>query len=248
MYVRRRLKGRAPGRFVEVGTGTGDLAHMLLGLGWSGIGYELGESAVEQARELNADAIASGRFELRLADWLTEPDPPVADLFVSAMVLEHLPDADAERFLGQAAASIGHDGLGILLVPASPRHWGIEDVVAGHERRYTRETLAATLRSAGFQVTHLAGLTYPVSNVLLPISNRQVARHETERTRLDAQTRTVASGTRTVPWKTRFPAPARLLLNEVTMAPLYGVQLVTRGSENALVLYSEWRRPYSSEG
>ena len=176
MYVRRRLRARAPGRFVEVGTGTGDLAHMLLGLGWAGVGYELGTAAAEQARELNAQAIASGAFELRQSDWLAESSPPPADLFVSAMVLEHLPEADVRRFLEQAATSLGARGLGILLVPASPSHWGVEDEIAGHERRYTRETLTATLRDAGFAVTHIAGLTYPVSNVLLPISNRQVAK------------------------------------------------------------------------
>jgi SAM-dependent methyltransferase len=242
MYLRRRLKARAPGRFVEVGTGTGDLAHMLLGLGWEGVGYELGDSAVEQARGLNAQSIASGAFELRQLDWLTEPQPPPADLFVSAMVLEHLPEADVRRFLEQAAAGLGERGLGILLVPASPSHWGIEDEVAGHERRYTRETLTATLRESGFAVTHLAGLTYPLSNLLLPISNRQVTKWETERTGLDAHARTVASGARTVPWKTQFPAPARLILNEATMSPLYGLQLLTRRSERALVLYAEWAR------
>lgn len=240
MYIRRRLKARAPGRFVEVGTGTGDLAHMLLRLGWTGVGYELGADAVEQARALNARAIASGSFELRQHDWLTEPHPPPADLFVSAMVLEHVPDADVRRFLEQAAASIGKRGLGILLVPGSPGHWGIEDEIAGHERRYTRETLSATLRESGFAVTHLAGLTYPLSNVLLPISNRQVAKWESDRAQLDARARTVASGSRAVPWKTRFPAPIRLILNEATLAPLYVLQLLTRKSDGALILYAEW--------
>ena len=240
MYMRRRLNARAPGRFVEVGTGTGDLAHMLLGLGWTGVGYELGASAVEQARELNARAIASGAFELRQSDWLTEPHTPPADLFVSAMVLEHLPEADVRRFLAQAAASLGAHGLGILLVPGSPSHWGVEDEVAGHERRYTRETLSATLRESGFAVTHLAGLTYPLSNLLLPISNRQVAKWEAERKLLDARARTVASGARAVPWKTRFPAPTRMILNETTLAPFYALQLLTRQSESALALYAEW--------
>jgi SAM-dependent methyltransferase len=243
MYVRRRLKVRAPGRFVEVGTGTGDLAQMLLGLGWTGIGYELGASAVEQARELNAGAIESGAFELRQADWLTDPHPPAADLFVSAMVLEHLPDADVRRFLAQAAASLDDGGLGILLVPGSPRHWGVEDEIAGHERRYTRETLAATLHEAGFAMTHIAGLTYPLSNLILPISNRQVAKWEGSRTELDARARTVASGARTVPWKTEFPAPLRLILNEATMGPAYALQLLTRRNESALVLYAEWVPP-----
>lgn len=240
MYVRRRLSSRTPGRFVEVGTGTGDLAHMLLRLGWKGVGYELGGTAVERAAELNARAIAAGAFELRHADWLTEANPPPADLFVSAMVLEHLPEADVRRFLEQAALSLRAGGLGVLLVPGSPDHWGVEDEVAGHERRYTRETLSTTLREAGFAVTHLAGLTYPLSNLLLPISNRQVAKWEAGRTELDARDRTVASGSRDVPWKTRFPAPVRLILNEAALAPLYLLQLVTRTSKSALVLYAEW--------
>lgn len=243
MYLRRRLKARAPGRFVEVGAGTGDLSHMLLGLGWTGVAYEFGASAADQARRLNAVAIASGAFELRQSDWLAEPEPPQVDLFVSAMVLEHLSEPDVQRFLEQAAASLDPRGLGVVFVPASPSHWGIEDEIAGHKRRYTRESLSATLREAGFSVKHLAGLTYPLSNLLLPVSNRQVEKWESDRTPLDDRARTVASGSRVVPWKTRFPAPARLILNEVALAPLYALQLLTRGSPSALVLYAEWTRP-----
>jgi SAM-dependent methyltransferase len=242
MYLRRRLGARPPGRFVEVGTGEGDLARLLVELGWVGVGYEPGAVAASRARTLNADAIASGTFELREADWLQEHDVPRVDLFVSSMVLEHLSDDGVARLLAQAEQALTDDGLGVVLVPASPRHWGIEDEIAGHLRRYTRATLTETLRDAGFETTHLAGLTYPISNVLLPLSNRQVGRWEDGRRQLDLQARTSVSGSREVPWKTRFPSVAGIFLNEKTLSPLYALQLLTRDNERSLVLYAEWAR------
>lgn len=234
-YLRRRLRDRPPACFVEIGAGEGHLSRLLLDLGWSGIAYELGADAARSARRRNE----GGRLEVREADWLEEADPPRAGLVVSSMVLEHLSDDDVERFLGNVRRALEPDGLLILLVPASPAHWGIEDDVAGHVRRYTRDSLRASLNGAGFEVTHTAGLTYPLSNLLLPVSNRLVARWEGERRHLDARARTVASGSRSVPWKTRFPAVAGVLLNDAALLPFYALQLATRSSERALVLYAE---------
>jgi hypothetical protein len=42
-----------------------------------------------------------------------------------------------------------------LLVPQGPRVFGTLDEVLGHERRYTRESLSAALRSAGFEIQEL---------------------------------------------------------------------------------------------
>jgi SAM-dependent methyltransferase len=236
-YVRRRLRGRPPGVFVEIGAGEGHLSRLLLDLGWTGIAYELGAAAAETARRLNA----GGRLEVRETDWLEVTDPPRADLVVSSMVLEHLSDDDVARFLGNVRHALRGSGLLIVLVPASPGHWGVEDEVAGHLRRYTRASLGATLGAAGFDALHVAGLTFPLSNLLLPVSNRLVAKWEGDRRQLDARARTVASGSRSVPWKTQFPSAASILLNGVVLLPFYALQLATRSSERALVLYAEAR-------
>ena len=91
------------------------------------------------------------------------------------------------------------------------------------------------------ELEHVAGLTFPLSNLLLPVSNRLVARAERGRLAMTAYERTLHSGNRDVTGKTSFPAGARLLLNERAMFPLHLVQRAFAGSPRALVLYGEAR-------
>ena len=247
LYLRERLKRAAPGRFVDVGVGSGHIADLLLSLGWSGAGYDLSASALERARRRNADAAADGRFSLHHGDWLdAEPDgtsEPV-DLVITSMVLEHLDESAIDRFFARAERELDDRGQTIVMVPGSPRHWGVEDEIAGHLRRYTRASLATTVRSRGWQVAHLTGLAFPLSNLLLRASNALVDRTERGLEGLPLQERTERSGDRSVPWKTSFPAWSGLLLNEVTMLPFHWLQKRFGSARGrALVLYCECLPP-----
>lgn len=111
--------------------------------------------------------------------------------------------------------------------------------MAGHQRHYTRAGLTETLRTADWTVEHMTGLPYPLSNWLLPLSNRPVRRFEAERVALTPGERTIASGKRAVPWKNAFPSPARVVLNEVVLAPSHLMLLVSGRRERVLVLYCE---------
>jgi len=231
-----------PGTFLEVGAGRGVLAHLLLGLGWSGTGYDLNPEAADGARQINAEAVATGRFDIKTADWLNSGDHGVADLVLSSMVLEHLDEEQVTRYFQRTSECLIDGGVGILLVPGSPSHWGIDDEIAGHYRRYTTETLSAAIRRGGFEVRHIAGLAFPVSNLLHRLSNRQVLRAEGARVGLSMEDRTRLSGNREVPWKTTFPAWTRLVLNDATMWPFDLLQRMGSRSEKALILYCEFIR------
>jgi SAM-dependent methyltransferase len=240
MYAAERLRRLAPGKFLEVGTGEGWLARTLLDAGWQGTGYEPGAEAANRAEEWMAQEIRAGRFRLERRNWLEgESAEPAVDLVVSAMVLEHLAPEDEQRYFRQTARHLRPGGRAILLVPASPAHWGIEDEVAGHYRRYTFESMRRLLRDVGWDAGHMAGLTFPLSNLLLPLSNRLVRRTEAHRTALSLAERTVASGSRDVPLKTRFPPALGLVLNEYALAPWHWWQKMARHSPHALVLYVE---------
>lgn len=242
LYLKERLRRRTPGRFIEVGAGEGALSRVLLEAGWRGRAYDLNGDALARAATLNAGFVESGRLELVEGDWLAlPPEPGAADLVIAAMVLEHLPEADVARFLDRAAESLSARGELFLIVPGSPAHWGIEDDVAGHLRRYTRDSLGVALSSAGWSVEHLASLTFPLSNLLLWLSNRLVSRYEAERLTLDPGERTIASGSRAVPWKTTFPVGARVLLNPVALYPFHLAQKAARRTKRGLVLYCEAR-------
>jgi SAM-dependent methyltransferase len=239
MYVRERLGTRSPGRFVEVGVGRGELSNLLLNLGWTGIGYDVAEQAIAEAGNLNRTQIARGRYELRAEDWLRAKPSGRVDLVISSMVIEHLADEDEDRYFERCRSWLGPDGIAILLVPASPAHWGVEDEIAGHIRRYTPQGIQRRLRELEWLPQHVAGLTYPLSNLLLPLSNYLVSRAEGGKRTLSIRERTRRSGVRDVPLKTRFAPAFALVLNRVTLYPFFLLQKANRTNAKALVLYVE---------
>jgi SAM-dependent methyltransferase len=239
LYLKERLRGLSAGRFLEVGVGAGLISRVLLARGWTGVGYDLGDAALEQARENNEAAVAGGRYTLRHADWLRAPDDAPVDLVISAMVLEHLADNDEEAYFRKAERQLRAGGRAIFFVPASPDAWGVEDEVAGHVRRYTAEGFRRRAEELGWRCDHLAGLTFPLSNLLLPLSNALVSRQERAALALAPGERTVRSGDRHVTLKTAYPPPFRLILNEAVLYPFHLMQKAFRSSSRALILYAE---------
>ena len=241
LYFKDRIAGLGKGTFIEVGPGEGHMSGLLLGLGWTGVGVEPDEESASRLSRLAE--IAGGRYEVLCDDWLRprrpERLPRRVDLIVACMVLEHLDDADERLYFQRCEYHLGPRGTAAVLVPACERAWGIEDVVAGHYRRYSKDRLRNLFSGVGWHLEHLAGLTYPLSNVLLPLSNWLVARAEGHKSALPMRERTLSSGRRQVPGKTVFPRAARLLLNEIALYPAHLVQTMFRDSESALVLYAE---------
>ena len=249
LYLKERIAAWPPGTFAEVGVGSGHVSNVLLSLGWSGTGYDLNAAALTQATSLNQVFIESGRFAVRNAEWLTSRvQPESVDLVVSSMVLEHLDEGQVAHYFERAAQQLRPGGRAIFFVPGSPRHWGIEDEVAGHYRRYTTDSLRDTASKHGWSTMHILGLTYPLSNVLLGVSNALVRHAESNRLTLWIQERTEHSGNRAVEWKTEFPSWAGMFLNELTMRPAHWLQKRKRSrtSDDALVIYAECIPPRPS--
>lgn len=243
LYLRERLKSLAPGRFIEIGPGSGEITDTLLKAGWTGTVYELSDETIASLRQRFADELRDGRLKVRAENYLNsspaDSEHGRVNLIISCMVMEHL-DSDAEqRFMTHSANQIRDDGRMIGFVPASPTHWGIEDEIAGHFRRYDRGKLDGLFRRTNWKPLHVAGLTYPVSNLLLPVSNCLVRRHEENKLSLPMLERTKHSGRRNVRFKTHFPSMLKILLNEVTMLPLHWLQKLCSKSDRALVIYFE---------
>jgi cyclopropane fatty-acyl-phospholipid synthase-like methyltransferase len=242
MYLRERLQQLQPGRFIEVGPGAGEITRLLLELGWSGESFDLDPLTIAALQQRFAAEVTGGRYQAVCQDVLSLPEGArQVDLVISCMVMEHMDDASEPRFMRKAASLLRPGGRMIGLVPASPGHWGIEDDIAGHCRRYTREALQGLADATGWQVEHLSGLTYPVSNMLLPLSNHLVRRSEDHKLRLSALERTQLSGRRSVKYKTYLPSFLGLLSNRYTLAPLHWLQKACGGVRSALVLYFEAR-------
>jgi len=243
MYLDERLRTMPPGRFIEIGPGSGELTSRLLRAGWTGMVFDLSDETIARLRQRFAPEIASGRLRIMAGDFLQTIAPAEAaaraDLVISCMVMEHLDDAAESGFMVQAAKHLKKGGRLIGLVPASPGHWGIEDEIAGHQRRYNRAALAALCSKTGWGLQHIAGLTYPLSNLLLPVSNFLVRRSEARKLPLSALEKTKLSGHRHVPFKTHFPLFLKIILNEITLLPLHWLQKACANADGALVLYFE---------
>ncbi|OQW91664.1 MAG: hypothetical protein BWK78_03940 [Thiotrichaceae bacterium IS1] len=239
IYLKERLRLIGPGRFVEVGCGQGITSKILLDLGWTGIGYDLNPQSLERARLLNKAAVEIGDYQVVNQNWLDSETTAPVDLVISCMVLEHLNDSDEERYFQQCRQWLKPDGKVILLVPASPAYWGIEDEIAGHYRRYSLEEMPQKLSKFGYRENHLVALTYPVSNLLYPLSEFLVARAEKRKTALSMLERTRQSGNRKVFFKTHFPSILKIVLNEVVMYPFHLLQKIHKNNAKALVMYLE---------
>ena len=241
MYLRERLGNIEPGRFIEVGPGSGEVSGLLLELGWEGRSYDLEIRTTQRIRRRFSREIWEGRYKTSTEDFLftSESSFNKVDLIISCMVIEHLSDDLADKFMQRSSELLRDDGLMIGLVPSSPAHWGIEDDIAGHYRRYTRESVLSLTCNNGYELRHLAGLTYPISNILLPISNFLVRRAEKSKLIMSDIEKTKASGIRDVRFKTTFPNILSLVLNRFFLLPLYWLQKAFSSSSNSLVLYFE---------
>jgi SAM-dependent methyltransferase len=243
MYFKERLRELPCGSFVEVGAGQGILSNTLLDLGWKGSAYELNPQSVAIAAKLNRAALSDGRFRLFEGDWLDSDPVENLDLIVSSMVLEHLDDVDESRYFDRCRDLLKPAGAGILLVPSCPDYWGTEDEIAGHYRRYTFDRLRHCIETRGLQVRHLAGLTYPISNILYPVSEYLVGRAERGKLDLPLKDRTRQSGNRSVLFKTTFPGILRIVLNEAVMYPFHLLQKINAGNARSMVIYAEFSLP-----
>lgn len=239
MYLKKRISKLSPGNFIEIGPGAGEITQLLLDHKWSGRAYELDEETVVKLKQRFSNEINEKRLAIINHDYLHSiPSHEGVNLIISSMVIEHLDDNKESDFMKLSRAWL-NNGIMIGLVPSSMKHWGIEDEIAGHHRRYSRSSLINLTESNNFKITHLAGLTFPISNFLLPLSNFLVKRGEHSNLKLTPLNRTKLSGKRHLMFKTHFPFIFGFLFNKLMLYPIYLLQNLFVNSENALVLYFE---------
>lgn len=243
LYIAERLRKHrnTVQEFYELGSGNGYNARLLLESGLTGMSIDMNESACEKNRMLNKSFIDANMYDVQCGDFFGYEPEHKADLLFSCMVVEHLPEELEAAYFEKAKQLVKPGGLLITMVPGSMKHWGIEDEIAGHRKRYTAADMQALANKHGLKLEHVAGLTYPVSNWLLPLSNRIIRKKEQHKLALSAQEQTVLSGNREVLFKTDYPWWMQVMLNDVTMYPFHLLQKAFRKNPNALILYSEMR-------
>jgi len=131
-----RLLGTEPGsraRLLEIGCGTGANLREQKSQWTTAVGIDLEFRALAYCRDLavvQGDALAA----LPFAD-------TTFDAVVLLDVLEHL--ADPGSLVRETGRVLRQGGVVVIMVPAGPELWSYWDNMHGHQRRYTKVTLAA---------------------------------------------------------------------------------------------------------
>lgn len=140
--VRRYAKASA--RIIDFGAGTGEFALPLVALGCNVTAVEPDDLMQRRLREGGMQAVSSPR---ELAD-------QSFDYVYTLNVLEHVENDVAA--LRELYVKLAAQGTILIYVPAFPLLYTSMDAKVGHMRRYTRRTLIAAVRAAGFDVGHVA--------------------------------------------------------------------------------------------
>lgn len=147
-----------PGALFDIGGGNGFVSIAIQQAGHEAILVEPGIAGARNAQQRGLTNVICSTLE----DARFQPQSlPAIGLFD---VLEHI-ESDGP-FLGQLHSVLQDDGRLYITVPAYRFLWSADDVFAGHARRYTRGSLIADIRRAGFEVEYAS---YFFSPLPLPI-------------------------------------------------------------------------------
>ena len=137
------------GPLFDVGGGNGFVAKSMQDAGFEVVLVEPGAVGAGNARRRGIQYVI--RATLEDAGFLPDGLPAIS-LFD---VVEHI--EDDRKFLETIRFYLSANGRVYLTVPAYQALWSLEDIVAGHHRRYSSRAIRELLVEAGFAVEFLTG-------------------------------------------------------------------------------------------
>lgn len=247
-FSKLQAKDKKEIKFVEVGCGAGDLSGILLARGCQGVGVDFSSDAIAIASKNLSSEIAGGRYQLHEGDIMQSENVAkyrkFFNLAMSMMVMEHV--EDDKQFIKNLAELTVDDGLVMVAVPGRMDRWGIEDDTVGHLRRYENYDLQKVMQDAGLQDVVVWSVAVPTANMLFSLGNFFV-RNSAEVNKVNSSMReqTESSGIREIPFKTVFPSWCKLILNKITLYPLFIIQRMFYRTNLGLTMLAVGRVPAS---
>lgn len=167
--LERALKGRQDLEILDVGCGTGYNLGLLRRFGRAQ-GVDMSPEALDFCRLRGEEQVT-----LHTAGELPFPAASF-DLLTAFDVIEHI--EDDRGALAEFGRVLRPGGWMLIYTPALPWLYNEHDRIVHHKRRYRRDELQEKLRSAGYEIAHLAyvnGLVLPL--VLLARGLARVRSH-----------------------------------------------------------------------
>jgi hypothetical protein len=137
------------GPLFDIGGGNGFVAKSLQDAGFEVVLVEPGAAGTANAKRRGVQNVVQATLED--AGFLPETLPAIG-LFD---VVEHM--KDDRTFMETIRFHLSSRGRVYLTVPAYQALWSLEDVIAGHHRRYSGRAIRELLAKAGFVVEFLTG-------------------------------------------------------------------------------------------
>jgi SAM-dependent methyltransferase len=153
-----------PGRFVEMGAGTGAFTREFLSQGYEGVCYDLG---VENRQILRANL--SEFSSVDIVDSLDSLLEGSFDYLLAFEVLEHI-EQDL-NVLRMWTSFVKPGGRVVASVPAHMKKFGPSDERVGHVRRYEKPELVSLFENAGFCSIEVFSWGYPLGNLTRLVSS-----------------------------------------------------------------------------
>ena len=132
-------------RVLDVGTSTGANLRLLRDLGFHAVdGLDFSQEAIRYCREKGLGIVRHGDVcGMPFAD-------ESFDLLLATDIIEHVDDD--LKALREIARVLRPGGKALIVVPAFPILWGLQDRVAQHKRRYRMGELVDRVARAGFAI------------------------------------------------------------------------------------------------
>ena len=158
-------RGWEPGRFLEMGAGTGGMTRIFLERGFRCACSDLGEN---NRASMRFNLAAFGEC-VNVVDDLAALRDETFDYLFAFEVLEHI--ADDLQVLGTWARYLRGGGKILVSVPAHKSKFGRSDELVGHVRRYEKSELEKLLSNAGFRDIRIINYGFPLTEITRRASN-----------------------------------------------------------------------------
>lgn len=236
--LEKYLKKLSPGRSLEIRSGTGQFTNILIKYSTDVTCIDINKNANDQNKLKNYLSFEKGKLIFIDGDFLNYNFyEKKYELIICQFVIEHLNESEVNQFVKKCHSILSNSGSLFLLVPANMKYFSIEDEIYGHLRRYSYTSFSNIFKELGIKNFYIRGLTFPLSNLLFPLSKFIVRKNYIDEG-LSNKEKTKKSGVRDEYLKAKFPKFLIIFLNKYFLYVFIILQDLFKYNKSNMVLMS----------